>query len=320
MNGFRSDLIDHINQHLSSYKQSGRAEVDLLALKHLSKRGKLLNQELSGFSWGELYLTLSYFLKRIKMTEEDFEKAFGIECIFLSADIVDDICDLDDPNLPTFQNEDRYLILISQYLLAKGFFYLRPVSDSYEDNCLFSLIMDSGCGEWKDLHFRFSINKRVIPTEEEYFKLIKQKSGKLTEIISQAIDPSQLILKKITYYIGIAGQLRNDAADVLNDKKSDLRDLKAYLPFLKAYEYSCEVQDEFFHKLKDEEIMTSPLKRQLIREYIEQSGSIDYCHILSRFYYMRAFKLLEEHFKLSKKEMNYFKSLFLQRSQQHEQA
>jgi competence protein ComQ len=35
---------------------------------------------------------------------------------------------------------------------------------------------------------------------------------------------------------------------------------------------------------------------------------------------MRAFKLLEEHFKLSKKEMNYFKSLFLQRSQQHEQA
>jgi competence protein ComQ len=107
---------------------------------------------------------------------------------------------------------------------------------------------------------------------------------------------------------------------VLNDKKSDLRDLKAYLPFLKAYEYSCEVQDEFFHKLKDEEIMASPLKRQLIREYIEQSGSIDYCHILSRFYYMRAFKLLEEHFKLSKKEMNYFKSLFLQRSQQHEQA
>jgi competence protein ComQ len=319
MNGFRSDLIDHIKQHLSSYKQNGRAEVDFLALKQLSKRGKLLNQELSGFSWGELYLTLSYFLKRRKLTKEDFERAFGIECIFLSADIVDDICDCDGPNLPIFQNEDRYLILISQYLLAKGFSYLRPIITSYEDNCLFSLIMESGSGEWQDLHFRFSINKRVIPTEEDYFKLIKQKSGKLTEIIAQAIDPSHVILKKITYYIGVAGQLRNDAADVLNDEKSDLRDLKAYLPFLKAYEYSCDTQDDFFHKLTDEEIMTSPLKRQLIREYIEQSGSIDYCHILSRFYYMKAFKLLEEHFKLSKTEMKYFKSLFLPRSQQHEQ-
>lgn len=76
-------------------------------------------------------------------------------------------------------------------------------------------------------------------------KLIEKKSGLLTEIIFRTINPENRILKEITSYIGIAGQLRNDANDAMTDNKNDLQDLKAYLPFLKAYEYSCKTQDNF---------------------------------------------------------------------------
>ncbi|MEM5610806.1 hypothetical protein AAHB63_12635 [Bacillus thuringiensis] len=76
-------------------------------------------------------------------------------------------------------------------------------------------------------------------------KLIEKKSGLLTETIFRTINPENRILKEITSYIGIAGQLRNDANDAMTDNKNDLQELKAYLPFLKAYEYSYITQDDF---------------------------------------------------------------------------
>ncbi|MGG0155270.1 polyprenyl synthetase family protein [Bacillus mycoides] len=313
ISGFKDCLINHIDYHISYRNQSDESEILLLIQKCLSHKGKILNPEYSGFSWGELYLALSFLTKRQPITKRELDKAMGVEFIFLSADIIDDLCDGDVLDPLYFKNEYPRFLLVSQYLLMQGLIYLTYKTKDTATRDLLQQLIHSCCGEWKDIQFCFSIDKKIILSEEEYMKLIEKKSGLLTEIIFRTINPENRILKEITSYIGIAGQLRNDATDAMTDNKNDLQDLKAYLPFLKAYEYSCKTQDNFFENLTDEQISSSPEVRALVRDYIEQSGALHYCRILSQLYYRKAFALLEMHFVLSKDEMTYFQMMVMGR-------
>ncbi|MGX5630857.1 polyprenyl synthetase family protein [Bacillus thuringiensis] len=313
ISGFRDCLINHIAYHISYRNQSDESEILLFIQKCLSQKGKVLNPESSGFSWGELYLALSFLTKRQPITKRELDKAMGIEFIFLSADIIDDLCDGDILNPLYFKNEYPRFLLVSQYLLMQGLIYLTYKTKDTATGDLLQQLIHSCCGEWKDIQFCFSIDKKIILSEEEYMKLIEKKSGLLTETIFRTINPENRILKEITSYIGIAGQLRNDANDAMTDNKNDLQELKAYLPFLKAYEYSYITQDDFFKNLTDKQISSSPEVRALVRDYIEQSGALHYCRILSQLYYRKAFALLEKNFILSTDEMTYFQMMVIGR-------
>lgn len=314
ISGFKDRLINHINYHISNHNQISEPEILQFIQKCLSQKGKVLNSESSTFSWGELYLALSFLTRRQPITKKELDKAMGIEFIFLSADIIDDLCDGDVLDPLYLKNEYPRFLLVSQYLLMQGLIYLTyNIKDTATEDLLQHLI-NSCCGEWKDIQFCFSIDKKIILSEEEYMKLIEKKSGLLTETIFRTISPENSILKEITSYIGIAGQLRNDANDAMTDDKNDLRDLKSYLPFLKAYEYSYIKQDNFFENLTDKQISSSPEVRSLVRDYIERSGALHYCRILSQLYYRKAFTLLEKNFVVSKDEISYFQMMVLGRS------
>ncbi|WP_286173413.1 class 1 isoprenoid biosynthesis enzyme [Geobacillus sp. E263] len=163
-------------------------------------------------------------------------------------------------------------------------------------------------GQWRDLHFVISEH---VPTEDDYFRIIKQKSSSLVKLVCELSNiHNQNIWGPIATDIGIAGQLKNDAKDILSDYKSDLTNKKATLPFIKAVEYSIEKDNGWLlkklHQLKIND--HNSLLKQEIKNYIRKTGAIDYCFILSKVYMNKALEQLTAYFPEKQVQVNRLKS------------
>jgi competence protein ComQ len=151
-------------------------------------------------------------------------------------------------------------------------------------------------GMWRDLSFTVS---EPMPSEADYFALVEKKSVPLIRMIFELNDArrsSYSLWEKAAKYIGYAGQLENDAKDILRDTKSDLLHKKATLPLIKAIEFSKEKDQGWLLGQIDQLDASQNDKKRLmnIREYIKRTGAIDYCLILSNVYLNKSIQLLRD--------------------------
>lgn len=277
----------------------------------LHRKGKIFNNDETYFSWGEFYVYVSSFhFDEDTCTQSVITHAAAIELLILATDIFDEISDHDQSDEIISQLSIGEAVTIANVIMMEAFRLIlhNSKTDVYQKFAIIIHELQNACnGQWRDLHFVISEH---VPTEEEYFHLIKQKSASLVKLVCELSDiHNQNIWGSIATDIGIAGQLKNDAKDILSDHKSDLINKKATLPLIKAIEYSFEKDGGWLLK-KLRQLNTNdhnPVLKRKIKNYIRKTGAIDYCFILSKVYMNKALDQLTAYFPEKQVQVNRLK-------------
>ncbi|MGG6433098.1 polyprenyl synthetase family protein [Anoxybacillus sp. D401a] len=300
-----------------------RKEIQSFMLRHLDERsliqkeirerilfllhspGKLFREH-TRFCWGEFYTYIAKFHNHIQ-TEMVIPYAVAIEFLIVATDLFDDIADEEKNNALQEYMSTGEMIIIANTLFVEAINLIALYTSRNLREEIDRMIKElkKACnGQWRDLHFTIGTS---VPTEEQYFQLISQKSSSLTRLVCQlGAGSAAYKWHEIATHIGISGQLRNDAKDILCDGKNDLICKKATLPLIKALEYS------FMHDngwlLNKLDCSNFPLHIHAIRNYIQKTGALDYCFILSDLYMKRAIKQIEICFPAKKEAIRELKT------------
>jgi competence protein ComQ len=306
----RNEIKTFLQNHLSINCMLEK-EIIQYILNMLHLKGKIFNNDQTYFSWGEFFAYVSSFsFDEDTCIESVIAHAAAIELLILATDIFDEISDYDQSDEIISQLSIGEAITIANALMMEAFQLVLNYSktDMHQRLSIIFHNLKNACnGQWKDLHFVISEH---VPTEEDYFYIIKQKSSSLVRLVCELSDiNNQNIWEPISAYIGIAGQLKNDAKDILSDYKSDLINKKATLPLIKAVEYSLQKDNGWLLK-KLNQLNTHDnnlILKQEIKNYILKTGAIDYCFILSKLYMNKAIEELIKNFPTKQLQVNCLK-------------
>lgn len=304
----KRDLVrEKIRQFIKAYLH--QCELNHVTMKHISSllmlKGKIFNDD-SVFTWAEF----NYYVSSIFDDGSDRETAriacsAAVEGLILATDILDDLTDQDPNGDILTKLSQSQAVTLSSVLLMESLHLI----DQYNKHAL-PLVMNqlrrAARGQVLDLSFTF--RPEHMPNEEDYFNLISLKSVSLTRLVFQLNQQEDyLFWDQVATLIGYSGQIRNDINDIFNDTKNDIIENKATLPLIKAMEASQSKDGNWLlnqmrsvHSIKDQG------KLKMIREYIQKSGAIDYCTILSKIYLNKAIKMLKEYQQTSKKKTALF--------------
>lgn len=288
------DIRAFLQNHLtnSDFEKS----LTLKIVENLHTKGKIFSNEENAFSWGLFLKHLSALTHDQESQRDSFTAIAGaIELLILATDIVDEITDGDYNLMETMTLTEA--ITISNALLIDAFDLILKHTPSNTHTVVanvFHLLKMACNGQWKDLKLVIGSN---VPSEHDYFEVIKQKSASLIQLVCVLAHPKQPhLLANAATNIGIAGQLKNDANDIFVDSKTDLIRKKATLPVIKAIEFSLETDNGLLiKKIQNLKEQDAKLKEE-IRNYIRKTGAIDYCLILSKLYMQKAIQELYELF------------------------
>lgn len=295
------DFQKFLKRHLSNSFADESMRSQIVSLLHT--KGKIFSEQENSFSWGQFYLHVSSLTDSEDTCNRSLiANAAAIELLILATDIVDEIVDDDDGLMETMSLAEA--ITISNALLIDAFHLIlehSPNNTSSIFSNLFYQLKMACSGQWNDLKLVVS---DTIPTEEDYFQVIQQKSSSLIQLVCSLAHPSNpQLLTRIATNIGIAGQLKNDANDIFIDSKTDLIHKKATLPVIKALEFSLEEDDgQLLHKIRCLSADDIQLKNE-IRNYIRKTGAQDYCLILAKLYIKKAIEELYAIFPNKKTEV-----------------
>ncbi|MDN3956086.1 polyprenyl synthetase family protein [Sporolactobacillus laevolacticus] len=291
----QQDLVrEKIRQFIRTYLH--QCDFDNETLEHISSllmlKGKIFNDD-AVFTWAEF----NYYVSSIFDTGFDRDIAriacsAAIEWLILATDILDDLTDQDLNGDILTKISQSQAVTLSSVLLMESLHLI----DQYNRHSLplvINLLRKAARGQVKDLSF--TLRPEHIPNEEDYFNLISLKSVSLTRLVFQLNQQEDcLFWDQIATLIGYSGQIRNDINDIFNDTKNDIIENKATLPLIKAMEASQSKDGNWLlnqmrsvHSIKDQG------KLKIIREYVQKSGAIDYCTILSKVYINKAIKMLK---------------------------
>lgn len=302
----RNEIKQFLKKHLSTVLFDKNMVEQIILL--LQTKGKIFNSEIEdkSFSWSQFFLHVSSLLTNEETCKKSLiANAAAIELLILATDIVDEIVDNDDDLMKSMTLAEA--ITISNALLIDSLDLILKYNPHQIHEVILNIFkqLKTACnGQWLDLKLTVS-NK--MPSEEDYFRVIEQKSASLIKLVCSISYPSepQLFLN-IAKNIGIAGQLINDANDIFLDSKSDLIKRKATLPVIKAVEYSIENDNGWLlKKFSELEFAQEDQKlKEDIRHYIKNSGAIEYCNILSKLFLKKAIEELTKLFPTKPKEIN----------------
>jgi len=237
--------------------------------------------------------------------EVGLQGAVAMELYALAADILDDIQDQDNNDLPWRKVPPAQAINLATCILVLSYKALSNISNRrhFEDvsNVLNQMGLQACDGQFQE--FLNDSKERI--SLEEYFEIIKKKSGGITAsackigaILGGADQALVNQLEQFGMKLGIMSQIKNDLADFLNlETKSDFITGRKTLPFvyllhvlneIKAEELKClsslaiKGLDEFGSK-----------ERGQLRELVVNEGTIHYCSVIHEMYKQRAMEILD---------------------------
>ena len=237
--------------------------------------------------------------------EVGLQGAVAMELYALAADILDDIQDQDNNDLPWRKVPPAQAINLATCILVLSYKALSNISNRrhFEDvsNVLNQMGLQACDGQFQE--FLNDSKERI--SLEEYFEIIKKKSGGLTAsackigaILGGADQTLVDQLEQFGMKLGMMSQIKNDLADFLNlEIKSDFIKGRKTLPFvyllnvlneIKAEELKClsslaiKGLDEFGSK-----------ERGQLKELVVNEGTIHYCSVIHEMYKQRAMEILD---------------------------
>jgi len=231
--------------------------------------------------------------------------AVAMELYALAADILDDIQDQDNNDLPWRIVLPAQAINLATCILVLSYKALSTISNRryFEDvsNALNQMGLQACDGQFQE---SLNDSKDKISLEE-YFEIIKQKSGGLTAgackigaILGGADQTLVDQLEQFGMSLGVMSQIKNDIHDFLNfETKSDFARGRKTLPFVYLLNVLNEIESEELRCLstlaiKDLDEFGSK-ERGRLRELMVNEGTIHYYSVIYEMYKQRAMEILE---------------------------
>lgn len=234
------------------------------------------------------------------------EAASVTEMLLLALDVVDDLQDDDNPEMPWMLCGQPYALnavlslvfaSVGELTRLNGEGRMSGLDGAIDLQVVSRMISTSVLGQQRDL-------SNAVHSEQDYISMIQEKSGSLLKLAcyigyAAAGLKDQAVIERMNELadtIGIISQIRNDVRDITRwDLKNDLLQKKKTLPVL----YLLMDVDNSFPPFRDyyegRLSKTEFLQhKQACMNYIEQSGCIEYSNIIQTLFKNRADELLEQ--------------------------
>lgn len=247
------------------------------------------------YLFGEL-LILHYSMYQDVYNDDIYQVAAAIELLILSLDILDDIEDQDNYNVPWVSNQNLSINIATCliFLCNKIIF---KTSLTHKEKAL-KLLNDYCISSTEGQHIDLLNN---ILTEKEYIHMITLKSGSLAELscligtVLANPDKKDAVMK-YAKYLGIIGQIKNDMDGIVNREKNDLLLRKKTLPII--YLLSTNVRFENREKLNNyyqvkKRNLELSISNNEIRKMLEESGANLYIEVIQQLYRNRTESIIK---------------------------
>jgi len=228
-----------------------------------------------------------------------------MELYALAADILDDIQDQDNNDLPWRKVPSAQAINLATCILVLSYKALSTISNrshfEHVNNVLNQMGLQACDGQFQE----FLNDSKEKISLEEYFEIIKKKSGGLTasacKIGAILGGAEQTIVDELEQFgmkLGLMSQIKNDLDDFLNlETKSDLVKGRKTLPFVYLLYVLNEIKAEELKRLSS--LASIKLdqfglkEREQLRELVVNEGTIHYCSVIHEMYRQRAMEILD---------------------------
>ncbi len=211
------------------------------------------------------------------------------EILLLLLDIIDDLQDQDNHSMPWMECPPAYTLNIVLSIFVALIGELGELSiDSSKAS---ALLMKSITGQQADI-------SRSVVTEEDYVKMVFNKSGSLLQLacymgygmIHDLDGQLEELMNELAGIIGMMSQLENDIRDVVRwDKKNDIWQRKHTLPIIYLLSFSQEdfpILSQYYEATISEQQFLEHKKECL--DYIHSSGCLEYSRVIQSLYLDRA--------------------------------
>jgi len=257
------------------------------------------------FKWAHLTLMNCECVSGI--SEVALPGAIAMELSALAIDIFDDIQDQDHDDLPWRQiptaNALNLAICLSM-LSSKAVSTLPDDRDGrlYREISQILSYMWITCSDGQYQEALFDIREQV--TLDQYFELVKRKSGSLTACackigatLGGASEALVLQLEQFGTHLGIMSQIRNDLNDFLDfEKKKDFVNNKKTLPYVYLLNLLKGNKAEQFKKLtqmKGNGLKFGKEEQDFLKQLVIDEGAVHYCRVMYELYREKSMKLIQ---------------------------
>ncbi|WP_243454673.1 polyprenyl synthetase family protein [Desulfosporosinus fructosivorans] len=237
--------------------------------------------------------------------EVGLQGAVAMELYALAADIMDDIQDQDNNELPWRKVPSAQAINIATCILVLSHKALSTISNRRHFEEISDVLNQMGLQACDGQFQEFLNDSKERISLEEYFEIIKKKSGGLTAsackigaILGGAEQTLVELLEQFGMKLGLMSQIKNDLDDFLDfETKSDFVKGRKTLPFVYLLNVLNERKAEELKYLSS--LATIGLgglaskERGQLRELVVNEGTIHYCSVIYEMYKQRAMQILE---------------------------
>jgi competence protein ComQ len=228
-----------------------------------------------------------------------YQIAAAVELIILSFDLLDDWQDRDN-DLPPWMNDEGQALTIENgcLILALSVLYQHLGKESRPLQQLIQFISCSIQGQFADLE------DKLLNEEDDYLRMIQQKSGSLTAVacLAGALSSGHVHqadldrIERYTVAIGVSAQLQNDLDDVLHlDGKNDLLQRKHTLATMYLVDHPSEngkkLKRYYDHSLSKEQLLS---EKESIEAWINASGVVFYTSAMKAMQQIKAEKMIDQ--------------------------
>jgi len=256
------------------------------------------------YVWAELTLAICDCASGV--LEIGLQGAVAMELYALAADILDDIQDQDNNDLPWRKVPAAQAINLATCILVLSYKALSSISDRRHfkgvSNALNQMGLQACDGQFQEL----SNDCKASIQLEEYFSTIMKKSGSFTagacKIGAILGNADQLFIDRLEQFgmnLGVMSQVKNDLVDFLNlETKHDFVSGRKTLPLVYLLNVLSEYKTEELKRLSSLANKRSdkfgPIEREKLRELVINEGTIHYCLVICELYKQRAIETLND--------------------------
>ncbi len=231
--------------------------------------------------------------------------AIAMELYALAADILDDIQDQDNHDLPWRKVPSAQAINLATCILVLSYTALSRLLEHSQFENVSNVLNQMGLQACDGQFQEFTNDSKESITLEEYFSTIMKKSGGLTagacKIGAILGGTHQTFINQLEHFgmnLGVMNQIKNDFADFLNiDTKNDFARGRKTLPFVYLLNVLDEEDVETFKALSSMANkgldMFGLQERDQLSKIVMNEGTTHYCCVMYELYKQRAIAALD---------------------------
>lgn len=289
-----------ISAEISKILARAQLNSEMLRIVNLSINAETKNGEL--FKWAHLTLFSSECVSGVP--EVTLPGAIAMEFFALAADIFDDIQDQDNDDLPWRKLSNSNALNIAICLLMISYEAVSTIPYNEMKMKVNEILNHTGLRA-SNGQFQEHINdKNEEITFEQYFEIVKRKSGSLTAcackigaILGGASEEVLFQLEHFGTNLGIMSQIQNDLNDFLNnEKKSDILENRKTLPYVYLLNI-IKGKNRWFKELV--QMQTKGLngfdnkEREYLKKLAYDEGAIHYCIVMHEMFRQKSMEIIE---------------------------